>query len=626
MEKITIPKKQVRSFAIDAENVNAEERTLEFPFSSEKPVERYFGYEVLSHENGAMDLSRLNDSSPLLFNHNMDRYIGVIEKADIRSDKRGYAKVRFSDNPEAQQVFKDIQAGILRNVSFGYMINDMKMTQKGEKGQPDTYVASSYTPYEISIVTIPADMSVGIGRDIETEPKLEIEKLKTGDEPKIKGERKMTEEIKPVDVKVVQSEAAKTERERIASISALGEKFKQADLARQLIEGGKSIEDARGAFLEKIGAVQKPVAEGQSYIDMTEKEKRSYSLVKAINASIKGDWKGAGLEKELSDELAKRQGKETAGFFMPVNVTLDQTRATYATGAAATGGNLVATELLAGSFIDILRNKAMVVQAGARMLSGLVGNVDIPRQNAATATYWVTEGTAITQAEATFDKVSLTPKQIGALSKMTRLMLQQGTPDIEALVRNDLATVLALGIDAAAIGGSGSGGVPRGILNQSGIGSVALGTNGAALTFDALIDLETAVATANADVASMSYMTNAKQVGVLKKIKDSTNNYLWTGSDGKGMGQAAPGSVNGYNVWRTNQVPGNLTKGSGTNLSAVVFGNFSDLIIGEWGSLEILPNIYGSLYTSGGVDIRAMQTVDVAVRQAASFAAIVDAL
>lgn len=629
MKKISVGK-QIRSMTLEGADFSGEEKSsLRFSFSSEYPVERWFGREILSHDPGAANLSRLNDGGQLLFNHDMNDYIGVIENASIGADRKGYCEVRFATHDRAQQIKNDVEAGILRNVSFGYQIDDMRLSKKAkEDNGVDEYTATKWTPYEVSLVTVPADPTIGIGRsEDQTSAKVfEFETENAGEVPALKGERMEKEQTSAVDVKVVQSEAMKLERERISTIQALGEKFKMGELARQLVDSGASIETARGAILEKMGAVQKPVVEGAADLALSEKEKRNYSLVKAIRASIAGNWKEAGFEKECSDEIAKRQNKETGGFFMPMNITLDQTRATYNVGTAAQGGNLVATDLLAGSFIDILRNKALVVQLGAKMLSGLVGNVDIPRQSAATSTFWVTEGTAITQAEATFDKVSLSPKQIGALSKMTRLMLQQGTPDIEALVRNDLATVIALGIDAAAIGGAGTGGVPRGILNQSGIGSVALGTNGGAITMDSIIDLETSVATANADVAPLAYLTNAKQVGALKKLKDTTNNYIWVGSEDVGMAPGTPGMLNGYPVGRSNQVPSNLTKGSGTNLSAVIFGNFSDLIIGEWGALEILPNQYGSLYTSGGVDIRALQTVDIAVRQAASFAAIVDAL
>lgn len=637
MEKMKLPKVLKRSFVVDASSIDEENRSIEFPFSSEAPVDRWFGREILSHDDGAFDLARLNDSSPLLFNHDMDRYIGVIEKAEVRGDKRGYAKVRFSNNADAQQIFQDIKDGILRNVSFGYRIHEMKLSKKGADGTPDEYLATKVEPYEISIVTIPADIGVGIGRSIPGEEETEIQiQTESGMVPEEVQEIKAVEtaeERKPtmseIDVKVVQSEAAKAERERVASVIALGEKFKQPEMARQFIESGKTVDEMRAAVLEKFAVSQKPVVEGQADLDLTDKEKRSYSLVRAINASISKDWSQAGFELEISRTIAKRTGKETAGFFMPMNVELnpEQTRATYAVGAAATGGNLVATNLLAGSFIDILRNKAMVVQMGARMLSGLVGNVAIPRQNAATAAAWVTEGNAPAQAEATFDQVLMSPKQIAARSQMTRLMLQQGTPDIEAIVRQDLALQLALAIDLAAINGAGTGGVPRGILQTAGIGSVAMGTNGGALTIDAMIDLEERVATANADLGSLAYLTTPRAVAALKKLKGATSgDYLWTQAMTPAAVSGQSAGINGYPVGKSVQVPSNLTKGTGTNLHAVIFGDFSQLMIGEWGVLEILPNPYGAGYNAGSVDIRAMQTVDVAIRQPVGFAAITDAI
>ena len=360
---------------------------------------------------------------------------------------------------------------------------------------------------------------------------------------------------------------------------------------------------------------------------MNDREMSDYSVVRAIKAAMSGNWKDAGLEREISSELARQSGKETNGFFMPLNL-----RAPYAVGAAGTGGNLVATNLLAGSFIDVLRNNALIMQMGPTLLTGLVGNVAIPRQASATATYWVSEASAITEAEATFDQVTLSPHQVGARSQYSRLALQQTTPDIEAVVRNDLARQLALAIDLAAINGSGTAGQPTGILNTSGIGTYAMGTNGAALIdsvsgstsgLDPLIRLEKAVDTANALNGSLAYLTNAKVVAALKQLKTAYGEYLWTAADGQTVA-GTPGAINGYNVMRSNQVPSNLTKGSGSNLSALLFGNFNDLIIGMWGALEILPNPYGSGYTAGSVDIRAMQTVDMAVRHAASFAAITD--
>ena len=152
--------KYKRSEVVEFDSV--EDRTFEFPFSSEYPVARYFGNEILSHEPKAADLSRLNDSAPLLFNHNPDRVIGVVERAYIDGKRRrGYARVRFSRNAFAQEILSDVKDGILRNVSFGYSIDKME-----ERGSGD-FVATAWSPYEISVVSVPADKTVGIGRSLE---------------------------------------------------------------------------------------------------------------------------------------------------------------------------------------------------------------------------------------------------------------------------------------------------------------------------------------------------------------------------------------------------------------------------------------------------------------------------
>lgn len=629
--RMKLPKMQ-RSILMEAPVVDSEQRTITFPFSSTYPVERWFGNEVLSHEADAPDLARLNDGAPLLYNHDTNQLIGVIERAWVDGG-RGYVTARFSQNDLAQQVMGDVADNVLRNVSFGYRI--MNMVSDGAEGADATFTATRWSPYEVSLVTVPADPTVGIGRDESTsdnevtvstpEP---VETAQTASTPTPES-RELTMENTSVNFDEVRSEAVAAERTRIASITKLGDKFSQSDMARQLIEGGKSLDEARGAFLEKLGAKQEPIADKAGTVEMNQREMSSYSVVRAINAAITGNWKDAGLEREVSAEIERQTGKSTSGFFMPHNLDM---RAAYAVGGATTGGNLVATNLLAGSFIDVLRNNALIMQMNPTVLTGLVGNVAIPRATAATATYWVTEASAITEAEATFDQVTLSPKQIGARSQYSRLALQQTTPDIEMIVRNDLAKVMALGIDLAAINGSGSSGQPRGILNTSGIGSVAMGNNGAAFTdgasgsvsgLDQLISLEGKLDTANALNGSLYYLTNAKVVAALKKLKTANGEYLWTAADGNTV-SGTPGGVNGYPVMRSNQVSSGLTKGSGTNLSALLFGDFSQLVIGMWGALEILPNPYGSGYTAGSVDIRAMQTCDIAVRHAESFAAITD--
>jgi HK97 family phage major capsid protein/HK97 family phage prohead protease len=626
--RLKLPKQQ-RSMGIDAPTLDAEARTITFPFSSETPVDRWFGAEVLSHRSDAVDFSRLNDGAPLLLNHDPNQLIGVVERAWLQ-DGRGYATARFSQNDLGQQVMRDVQDGIMRNVSVGYRI--LEMNSDGEGSDNPTFTATRWQVYELSVVAIPADPNVGFGRsesdDNETEvsiPDAPAQEAAVSTTNPQQREFKMSE----INIDSERKEAAAAERSRISSITAWGEKFGQADLARQLVESGRSIEEAQGVFLEKLGAKQEPIDQGAGNVDLSAKEQREYSVVRAINASISGNWKDAGLEREISAEIERQTGKATSGFFMPHNLEM---RAPYAVGAAGTGGSLVATNLLANQFIDVLRNNALIMQLGPTMLTGLVGNVSLPRATAATQTYWVTEASSITEAEATFDTVTMSPKQIGARSQYSRLALQQTTPDIEAVVRNDLARVMALGIDLAAINGSGSSGQPTGILNTSGIGSVAMGTNGAAFTdsasgstsgLDQLISLESKLDTANALNGTLAYMTNAKVIAALKKLKTAYGEYLWTAADGVTT-NGTPGAINGYNVARSNQVPSNLTKGSGTGLSALIFGDFSSLLIGMWGALEILPNPYGSGYNAGSVDIRAMQTCDIAVKHAASFAAITD--
>lgn len=433
-----------------------------------------------------------------------------------------------------------------------------------------------------------------------------------------------------IDINAARTDAVQAERARMTEIEALCAAHNvPADDRAKMIREGLSVAEARGLVLNSILARSANTASlsgGGHAPDLTEKEKSRYSMIRAINAAVSGNWKEAGFEAEVSNDIAKRMGKSTAGFFMPTNLPFAQRAADYAVGAAATGGNLVATNLLAGSFIEVLRNKSRVMGLGATVLSGLVGNVDIPRRISASTAYWVGEQTNVTNSAGTFDKVSLTPKTIGAISQITRNMLMQGTPDIEMLVRADLLAVLALGIDLAALSGSGTSNQPRGIANQSGINAEVGGTNGGAITIDNLINMETAVMAANAPEDGLAYLANARTVGALKKLKSTTGEYLWVTTADVGR-TGTPGEINGYPVARSNQARSSLTKGTGTNLSEVFFGAWSELLIGEWGVLEIQPNPYApSVSAQGGVEIRALQSIDLGVRHGASFAVMSDAI
>lgn len=436
----------------------------------------------------------------------------------------------------------------------------------------------------------------------------------------------------------------KAERERQTAIRKLGERWNIPQLADLHIEGGSSIEQARSAFLEAMekGQQVKPVG---ARVDMTDAEARGFSLIRAIRAIHSHNWKEAGFEREVSIEIAKQLGRDSGtGFFIPTNLPFApddehrrawtmaaggskmQQRAPFAVGATATGGAAVATQLLSDNWIEVLRNTMVTPKLGARFLSGLVGKVDIPRQISAAATSWVGELTAGAESEATMDKVSLSPKNITSWGVISRMMLLQSTPAIEMIARADLLAQIGLGLDLACLSGTGTGGQPTGIVNQAGVGSVVGGTNGLALSFDHLIQLYSAPKIANAPQSNLGFAFNAKAYGYLSTLKASTGQYLWDPQGGLSNGN--PDTVKGYPYVVSQQMRSNLTKGaSGAICSELIFGNWLELLIAEWGALEIAINPYDSTYfKSGDVVIRAIQTADVGVRHGASFACMSDAL
>jgi HK97 family phage major capsid protein len=374
-------------------------------------------------------------------------------------------------------------------------------------------------------------------------------------------------------------------------------------------------------------------------LPLSPREAQGYSMRAAILASLNGDWRDAGFEREVSTTLERGLSLSPHGrgsFFMPTNLPfqikgampsplLPRQRAEYQVGSG-TGGELVGTELLAADFIEVLRNRTVIGQLGARFLPGLVQNINIPRQDTQTQTYWVGESVALTESEATFDQVQLRPHVVGALSVMSRLMLQQSTPAIEMLIREDLLLAEALAVDAAALNGTGSAAQPTGISNTTGVGSVVGGTNGANLLFDFLIQLYATPLVANAPQENLGFAMNAKSKGYLATLKATTGQYLW--QPAQSVGGPIPSEIVGYKYAVSNQLPWTLTKGTSTGIcSEIIFGNWQELLIGEWGVTEVLVNPFDSVgFTTGDVSVRVFQTVDVGLRHPASFSCMSDCL
>jgi len=418
------------------------------------------------------------------------------------------------------------------------------------------------------------------------------------------------------------------ERGRIANIRAMGDRLNCRELAEAAITDGRSLETFIQDYQARTGPASQIRTPENAEIGMTAREARNFSFIRLLHALANpndmGAREAAAFEFEASEAARSRSGRENRGnATIPVDVirtALMEGQRDLTVGTATEGGNTVATDLMASAFIDLLRNQLALNQMGIRMMTDLVGNLAIPRQTGGATAFWVAENAAPTESQQSFGQVPLTPKTVAAFTDISRRLLLQSSMDVEAFVRMDLAMVLALAIDAAGVNGPGTGNQPRGILNTAGIGAVIGGTNGAALNYGHLVDLESQVAVANADVGNLGYLVNARTRGHAKKtvkFGSGTEMPIWDGG-------TEP--LNGYRAGVSNQVPGNLNKGTATGIcSAVIFGNFSDLILGMWSGLDLLVNPYTGA-DAGTVRIHAYQDVDFAVRNAASFAAMVDAL
>jgi HK97 family phage major capsid protein len=394
------------------------------------------------------------------------------------------------------------------------------------------------------------------------------------------------------------SEAAKAERTRISGITAITEKHGMADLGRQLIESGRSLDEARAAVLDQLGAKAQPVSESAGDIGLSATETREFSFQRAINALANpGDRKlqeAAAFERECSEAAAQRAGKVAQGIMVPSEVL----RRDLTVGTASGAGDLVGTDFRPGSFIELLRNRSALAGLGVTSLSGLSGNVAIPRQTASATAYWLAESGSPTESQQTVDQVNLSPKTVGAFTDYSRRLMLQASIDVEQMIRQDLATVLALEIDRCGLYGLGNTSQPLGVKLTTGINTEDFGA--ATPTYAEAVSMESKIAADNADIGAMAYLMNATMRGNLKTKDKGTDTGAYVFEPG--------GTVNGYNAVVSNQVE------SGD----IFFAVWSQLIMAMWSGLDLTVDPY-THSTSGTVRVVALQDVDFAVRHPEGF-------
>ena len=580
-----------RHFNFERANVDEDARTLTLSFSSEAPVERWFGTEVLSHSPGSVDLTRLNSRAALLANHDLNDQIGVIESAKIE-DGRGIATVRFSKSERGEEFYQDVLDGIRSGVSVGYVIDEM------EERTERVFEATRWSPHEISLVSTPADLSATTLRSdaVQGDNLTRVIKL-------IKEDPKM--EDQKIDIETVRNEARDAAlKEEQLRVRTINEMAKDAPYLRELADKALNEGFALDHFqLEAFDATKRELARKPEAadiasplnVDLSRSEKESYSLLRAISASASGDWSKAGLEKEISETIAQRSGASNGGFYMPSDMAWGRRDLTVGTNNA--GGFLVGTEHDGASFIDALRAAMVTTRLGARVMSNLQGNVAIPKLSTGTSTYWVAEDGAPTEGQPVFASVSLTPKNLASFVQISRNLLVQSDPSVEAVIQDDITKAIAVAIDAAALAGTGSSNQPTGILSTTGIGSVSFSSAGAP-TFAEIVAIESAISADNAMGANMAFVTTPALAGVLKTTtKDS----------GSGRFVSEENSIMGYSVNPTSSMTANT----------ILLGDFSQLMIAQFGAIEVITERNAQ---TGQLTLGLHAMVDVGVRHAESFA------
>lgn len=641
-------------------------RVRSMTFSSEQPVDRWFGNEILDHNSKSVRMGFINSgNAPFLLNHDRSLMpIGVIEKGSVKigRDKRGYADTRFGKSAMADEALTNVDDEIMRNTSVGYRVYEMRF--ESEKDGDETYRVIDWEPHEVSLVGIPADVTVGMGRGEEFSNATQSQRSRkvaeetsgaagnaaagngSGGSAAAAGGASGTDQNRNAGsgtgaggasgadprIEVIRSEeqfqnVRQMEEARIRTIRTLCKANNiEERMERIWISGGTNVEQVAEDILRIVKQRGDTYPQSAAALGLSANETKRFSLLRAVQAVADQNWSKAAFELECSREIAKKLNKlpEERKFFVPFEVQQRQfvnqhmlqmeqqarqmgllrsninshlTRADTV-GTSANGGYLVETINL--SFIELLRNRTVAFRLGATNLSGLVGNVSIPKQTGAATAMWLsTETTQITEVEQTFGQLSFTPHTVGGYTEISRLLLLQSSPDIEGIVNADLAAIVGIALDAAVINGPGTGGAPHGIVGLTGVGT---GT-GTTLGLAGLLTAQGAVGTANVVPVRGGWAGAFNVSQLLRARNEFANTYspLWYGS-------IWDGQMVGYPALASNQIP------SGD----LVFGDWAQVVVAEWGVLEVEVNPYAN-FQAGIIGIRAIMTVDVGIRYPAAF-------
>lgn len=596
--------------------------TFEVAVSSEAEVERqgFFGTwrEVLGHDPSEIELDRFQSGrAAVLVDHRNDQ-VGVIVGARVDADRVLRAEIRFSRSARGTEVEQDVQDGIRQNISVGYVPKKARLIEE-DKERGDLWRVTKWEPVELSVVAVPADATVGVGRDASpgTYPQVEIEERTMSDKVVVvPGARDGHREVEEIYALAEMNAMPKTRAAAWVEAGLTPAQVGRVITSERETRGGhvqpsaESLERMSGGFLD-----------GLSRRDLSR-----YSLVRAIalDAGVRDSSLGVkfdGLEAEVHRELERKLPAEFrsqhGGILVPTDLRTPEQRwhqRTLAAQTAGKGAELVATQT--GEFIELLRSAAMVVRLGARVLPGLSAAVGFTKQTGPVTAVWTGEapGADIADSDLLLGLVLMAPKTLMATTSYTRQLVVQALPEVEALVKTDLVEVHSRAIDRAAIHGLGAAGQPLGIYLAPDVNAIAMG---GAVAFGELIDLVTEVAKDNAASGQLGYLTTVALAGKLKQTlvaASAGSDMIWTGS-------FEDGQIAGFRAAASSQVSSTMlgSAETGGTEHGIVFGNWAELIVGLFSTLEIITDPF-RLKKRGIIEVTSFQMADLILRHGESFA------
>lgn len=584
-------------------SVDEENRTATFSFSSEFEVNRWWGVEILDHRPESVRLERINNGGAFLMDHDRWDQRGVVLDASI-ADKRGECTVKLSQSARGEELWLDIKDKIRTQVSVGYQIHEAVLERI--EGDKEFYRVTDWEPTEISSVSIAADPTVGLGRSNEKQNYLPVnirlnqqEGAPAMDPKELEneldqGQRSDTPAPAPIAaaVRSANQGVAPVPVDASREIARIGAEYGANDLALRSIGEGHSVEQFKTELLNshKARAAAPDAQTTMVDIGLTDKQRGDYSIMNVVRALSTGNFeKYAPFESEVSRAIAEKRGTEARGILVPYDV-LGAGMRQQSAGTAGKGGNLVATELHSEHFIEALRQNSMMAQLGARTLTGLVGDFDMPKQTGTATFNWLGEDADNTDSDVDFGLVSLRPRTVAGSVAITRRLMLQTSGEVENMIRQELLLGLAEAIDNDGLAT---------ILATGGIGAQVIADAGKVPTWAEIVGLETDVDEANALRGDPAYVMRPSMKGTLKSTVKAagTAEFIW-----------ADNMVNGMRGASTTQM----------TAAQILFGDFSQLMIGLWGAVDLTVDT-STKAKSGGTVLRIFQDADTAVRHAGAF-------